>query len=130
MQITIDTSAIIAVITNEPHKEKLVKATIGGDLIAPSSVHWEVGNAFSAMFKRKRISLGDSLNCIDEYKAIPIRFFDVDIKQSMEIAFNLGMYAYYAFMIACSLNNDAPILTLDMNLVETAKKADIKLLEI
>jgi uncharacterized protein with PIN domain len=54
MDITIDTSALIAVIANEPEKQKLIEVTKGVDLIAPLSVHWEIGNAFSSWFKRKK----------------------------------------------------------------------------
>ena len=57
MDIVIDTSAIIAVIANEPEKEALVELTTGADLIAPRSVHWEIGNAFSAMLRRERIKV-------------------------------------------------------------------------
>ncbi len=61
MRIAIDTSAIIAVITNEPNKKRIIEASLGCELIAPSSVHWEIANAFSAMFKQKRVSLENSI---------------------------------------------------------------------
>src|SRR5437763_8514880 len=54
MDIVADTSAIIAVIANEPEKSALVAHTQGADLFAPLSIPWEVGNAFSAMLKRQR----------------------------------------------------------------------------
>lgn len=54
MDIVIDTSVIIAVIANEPEKGDLVELTKGANLIAPLSVHWEIGNAFSAMLKRRK----------------------------------------------------------------------------
>ena len=55
MEITIDTSALIAVIGNEKTKDRIIEITIGSSLVAPVSVHWEIGNAFSAMFKRRMI---------------------------------------------------------------------------
>ena len=57
MKLIIDTSVIIAVLANEPIKKKLIKLTKGVELLAPTSVHWEIGNAFSAMLKRKRIEI-------------------------------------------------------------------------
>jgi len=51
LNITIDTSAIVAVITNESSKGQIITATKGASLIAPDSIHWEIGNAFSSMFK-------------------------------------------------------------------------------
>lgn len=72
MNIVIDTSALIAVIADEPERPKLIEVTIGTDLIAPQSVHWEIGNAFSAMFKRKRISLEQAEQALEIYHQIPI----------------------------------------------------------
>jgi uncharacterized protein with PIN domain len=54
MNITIDTSVLLAVCTNEASKPKLVELTQGHHLLVPASVHWEVGNALSAMLKRDR----------------------------------------------------------------------------
>ena len=57
MNLVVDTSVIIAVIANEPEKPALVARTQGTELFAPRSLHWEIGNAFSAMLKRQRITL-------------------------------------------------------------------------
>ena len=51
-KVVVDASVLIAVASNEPIKADLVQLTQNVDLIAPSSVHWEIGNAFSAMLKR------------------------------------------------------------------------------
>lgn len=55
--IVVDTTVIIAVVTNEPTKKQLIEATLGATLVAPTSLDVEVGNAFSRMFKRQRIEL-------------------------------------------------------------------------
>ena len=57
MDIVIDTSALIAVIAGEPERAKIIEITTGNTLIGPGSVPWEIGNAFSAMYKQKRLSL-------------------------------------------------------------------------
>ena len=130
MKIVIDTSALIAVITNEPKKGKIIETTIGAELLAPPSVHWEIANAFSAMFKQKRISLENSIKCIGEYNKIPLRFLDVDLNNTLELSFNYNIYAYDAFLISCCLSNSASLLTLDKSLFETAKLAKVNTLEI
>ena len=56
MALVVDTSVILAVVLNEPTKAVLIRLTTGADLIAPLSLHWEIGNALSAMLKRKRIT--------------------------------------------------------------------------
>lgn len=65
MNIVIDTSAIIAVIDNEPEKKRLIKLTSGFDLIAPKSIYCEIGNAFSALFKRNQATLKQAKDAIN-----------------------------------------------------------------
>ncbi|MGH8592315.1 MAG: hypothetical protein ACREV3_00200 [Gammaproteobacteria bacterium] len=57
MRLVTDASAIVAVLTSEPQRVRLVEMTKGIALVAPSSVHWKGGNAFSAILKRKRATL-------------------------------------------------------------------------
>jgi predicted nucleic acid-binding protein len=129
-QIVLDTSAVIAVITNEAHKQELVRVTRGMELLAPSSLPAEVGNAFSAMFKRNRISLDQARAAIAAYRQIPIRFIDIDLDQSLEISEKLGIYAYDAYVIACGLQHRAALLTLDRGQREAAEKAGAAVLEV
>jgi uncharacterized protein with PIN domain len=53
MRIAVDTSVIIAVIADEPQRIKIIELTKNSTIVAPSSVKWEVGNAFSAMLKNQ-----------------------------------------------------------------------------
>jgi len=68
MSIVVETSVIISVITNEKSKSNLIKITQGEDLIAPSSLHWEVGNAVSSMFKRDIITFSLAEKAIKYYR--------------------------------------------------------------
>ena len=129
MNITIDTSAIIAVITNEQQKDDIVKLTVNTSLIAPSSVHWEMGNAFSAMLKRNRITALQAKLCIQAYQKIPIRFVDVDIIKALDIVSTLQIYAYDAYLIQCALQTKTPLLSLDNGLIQAAKSAGITIME-
>ena len=56
MDLVIDTSALIAVIVGEPERDAIVSVTSGQTLIGPGSIPWEVGNAFTAMVKQRRIN--------------------------------------------------------------------------
>ena len=130
MDIVIDTSAVIAVIGNEPEKPAIVEHTLGANLIAPASVHWEVGNAFSAMFKRRRISLSQAKEAIKSYERIVFRFIDIDLGQSLDLASRLNMYGYDAYVLACALNLRSPLLTLDKKLAAAAPVIGVKVLEV
>ncbi len=94
-----DTSTIIAVIANEPEKPLLIAKTQGYDLFAPRSLYWEIGNAFSAMIKRERITLEQATTAIGIYEQIPINLVDVDLKRALEIVGKHKVYAYDAYMI-------------------------------
>jgi len=130
MSIVVDTSVIIAVLTNEKSKGNLIKATVGEDLIAPLSLHWEIGNAFSAMFKRKRITLSQAKKAIEYYSLIPLRFQEVDLKNALEIAKKYSIYAYDAYFLECSRKNNCALITLDKRLNTIAKKMKIKVIEV
>lgn len=130
MQITIDTSALIAVILNEPEKSLILNITKGVRLLSPESVHWEIGNAFSAMIKRERIPLQLAQQGLMEYQNIPIKFINVDIFSTMELVKQFRMYAYDAYLIKCSMQTDTPLLTLDKGLINIAKSIGIQVLEV
>jgi len=123
--LVVDASILIAVITNEAVKVKLIHLTQNLDLMAPYSVHWEIGNAFSAMFKRKRVSIDDALQAIKAYKQIPIRFVNSEIE-----AYSLKIYAYDAYLIQCAIKYNSPLLSLDQGLINSAKLLEVKVVEV
>ncbi len=130
MNIVIDTSIIISVVTNESHKNNLIEVTRGYNLVAPASIHWEVGNAFSAMFKRKRITIEQSRQAITEYQKIPIRFLDIELNEAIQLSEQLGIYAYDAYVISCAQKLKCPLISLDKGLLEAAQMTKVSIIEV
>lgn len=130
MIIVVDASVIIAVLINEPEKHRLIELTRGANLIAPHSVHWEIGNAFSAMLKRRRITPEQMRQALREYEKIPIQFVDIELEPALDIAAELGIYAYDAYLIWCALKYDCPLLSLDHSLVTLAQQKHAQVLEV
>jgi predicted nucleic acid-binding protein len=130
MNITIDTSALIAIIGNEKSKGGIIDITTGCSLCSPISVHWEVGNALSAMFKRKSINLEQANLALAAYAQIPIKFVDVPLAQTIELTHTHQIYAYDAYIIQCAQTTSTPLLTLDAGLKRVAIQVGIKTLEI
>jgi predicted nucleic acid-binding protein len=130
MEIVVDASIIIAVITNEPDKQKLIAMTREAELIAPLSVHWEIGNAFSAMLKRQRITLEQAVEALESYLQIPVRFVEVELIDSLALANELDLYAYDAYLLRCAIRYRSPLLTLDKKLILSAKSRKIPVLEV
>ena len=130
MDVVMDTSAVVAIIAREPERDAILDAISGMDLAAPASLHWEVGNAISAMFKRNRISLSVAHGFIREYNEISFRFVIVELDQATELAHRLDLYAYDAYMIACALNAGLPLLTLDRRLIAAARSVGVEVIEV
>jgi predicted nucleic acid-binding protein len=130
MYVTIDTSALIAVIGNEQSKKDIIKITKGYSLCAPKSVHWEIGNAFSAMFKRQKLSLELAQQALAIYRDIPIKYIDVPLETTLDISESQNMYAYDAYLIQCAQQTSTPLLTLDKGLKTVAEKIGVPLLEV
>ena len=127
--IVIDASTLIAVVTNEPGKDKLIRLTQNVDLIAPHAIHWEIGNAFSAMLKRKRITVEQAIAAIQAYQMIPVRLVDVELDETLRVANSLNIYAYDAYLIRCSVKYRAPLLSLDQGLIHAARTMNIQIVE-
>ena len=130
MKIVIDTSVIIAVITNEVHKKILVEITKNTELIAPPSLHWEVGNAFSAMFRRGRITLEQAKSALNEYRKIPIKLHTIELDSALEMSKKYDLYAYDVYFLLCAKNLRSPLLSLDKKMIDIAKKIKINVIEV
>jgi predicted nucleic acid-binding protein len=130
MKIIVDTSVIVAVLANEKHKRRLVELTKGADLVAPSSLHWEVGNAFSAMLKRKRITLDQACSALAAYSEIAVRFYEVDLEETLRLCVKANLYAYDAYFITCALRLKSPLLSLDDVLLSAAEGSGVSSIKV
>ena len=130
MDIVIDTSALIAVIAGEPERNKIIAITNGKTLTGPGSIPWEIGNAFSAMFKQNRLSLDEAKKGIAIFDSIPIRYIQTDFINAITISKKTNMYAYDAYFRDCSIRLRAPMLTLDRKLKKAAKGLNIEIMEV
>ncbi len=130
MDIVIDTSAILAVILDEPERPQIIEMVSESFLVGPGSIPWEIGNAFSAMLKKNRFELTAAIKGIDIFKHIRIRLIAPDYSNVMKICFDHDIYAYDAYFLDCSLRFHAPLLTLDKKLKQTAEAMNIEVLEV
>ncbi|MFZ4857451.1 MAG: type II toxin-antitoxin system VapC family toxin [Desulfuromonadaceae bacterium] len=130
MNIVVDTSVIVAVLLNEPQKASLIEVTSEATLYAPASLHWEIGNAFSAMFKQKRLTLDQAQKALRIYSQIALNLVEVDLGKAVHVSSDQGIYAYDAYFVVCAQKLHAPLLSLDKGLKEAAKQAGIRLLEV
>ena len=130
MNLVMDTSAILAVLLNEPERPHLIAATKGATLLAPGSVPWEVGNAVSAMFRRKRLTCEQGIAVVRGFEKIPLRLFDPDIASAVRIAADHGIYAYDAYFLEGARRQKCQLVTLDGTLQRAAEYMGIETLEV
>lgn len=130
MRLVVDTSVIVAVIAGEPTRDVLVNATSGADLLAPPSLHWELGNALTAQLRRGRLTLDQARKLVQSYASIPLQFADIPLESALEIAEKHGLYAYDAYLIACAEKYRCPLLTLDSGLERAAREAGVEVMEV
>jgi predicted nucleic acid-binding protein len=130
MDVVIDISALVAVIVDEPERERIIDLTAGHRLIGPGSIPWEVGNAFSAMLKQDRLTIDEARKGLAIFEEIPIRYTKPDFPHALALAHRTNMYAYDAYFLDCAMKHSAPLLTLDRKLRAVAKDLNITTWEV
>jgi predicted nucleic acid-binding protein len=128
--IVIDTSAILAVLLDEPEKQALVEETMGSVLCAPACLRWEVGNAATAGVKRRRLTPERARQLIADFEQVTIRELAIDIGRAVDLGLELGIYAYDAYILEAALSSGFPLLTLDGPIGQNAKKLGLSLVEL
>lgn len=129
-RIIVDTSTVIAVIKGEAEKDRLIELTKGANIVAPPSVDWEIGNAFSAMLKQSRITLKQAVEIVSVYLEIEMDILEIDLIEALKLAGALKIYAYDAYILQCALEYNLPLIALDKNLCANAAQIGVSLIEI
>ena len=130
MKIIADTNTFLAVTLYEPEREKIISLTSGYDLVAPDILPFEIGNALSAMLKRKRIEPENLLLVWDATQQIPVDLRSVNIREALKIASQFNIYAYDAYFIVCAISLHCPLITLDRRMIEVARSLGINIMEV
>jgi predicted nucleic acid-binding protein len=129
MKIIADSNTFIAVALNEPEKDKIIQLTESHDLVAPDVLPFEIGNALTAMMKKKVLKEEEVLSVWALVQKIPVDLRHTDIQSALKIAIKFNIYAYDAYFLECALNLRSPLLTLDLGMKRVAREIGITILE-
>ena len=129
MKIIADTNIFLAVVLDEPEKDSIIEMTGESDVIAPEILPYEMGNALSAMLKRRQLSEQEALSALKAAYKIPVRLISVDVHAALKLAITHNIYAYDAYFLHCALTQSLPLMTLDRRMKAVAEELKIKLLE-
>jgi predicted nucleic acid-binding protein len=125
MEVILDASAIMAVILNEPNRNKVISLTEDATLLSPEVIPFEIGNALISLFKKHKISEEKLIEAYRNYALIPLRNIKVDIEKALKIACKYKIYAYDAYYLEIAYRLKVPLITFDMNMKKVG--LDLKL---
>lgn len=129
MKIITDTNIFLAVVLNEPEKDHIIGLSSGVDVVAPEILPYEIGNALSAIHKRKQITDKEALAAQRATEKIPVRLVAIDIQKALQLALEFNIYAYDAYFLQCAMALSSPLLTLDNRMKKVATELGIEVLE-
>lgn len=130
MKLLADANIFLAVIFNEPEKDKIVKNTLGMELTSPEILPYEIGNALSAMAKRNILNHEQIIESFQYFKQIPVRLINVNIENALSISLEHQIYAYDAYYLEIAKRLKLQLLTLDQKMKSVAREMNISLLEV
>jgi predicted nucleic acid-binding protein len=129
MEILLDASAIMAVITDEPESEIVIKCTKDAIIISPNMVSFEIANGLTKMMKKKVIDTQEKMIAlIENFEKIPLKTVEIDLKKSLKIAWEYKIYAYDAFYLETAKRLNLPLLTFDGSMRRIGKELGISIL--
>lgn len=128
VDVIIDASCVVSILLAEHEAKEIRKKTSNIQLISSSCLPYEVGNSLTSALKRRRITANIIDKIFREFKKMPIRLVETNIETALRIAADENHYAYDAYYIACAIDKNLPILSLDNGLIEIARKRGIKCL--
>lgn len=128
--LVIDTSAVLAVLLDEPTRPALIAAAEGCALVGAPSLPSEVGNALVAGFRRRRLSAEAVLGAWASYQKVRVRLAEIDVRNALQIALETGLYAYDAYVLETARAERLPLVTLDGGLRRAADRLGLKRVEI
>ncbi|MFH2059184.1 MAG: type II toxin-antitoxin system VapC family toxin [Pseudomonadota bacterium] len=130
MRIVADTNTFLAVTLYEPERDEIIRLTVGHDLVAPDILPFEIGNALSAMLKRRKLEPDNLLSVWNATQQIPVDLRSVNIREALKIASQFNLYAYDAYFLVCATYLRSPLITLDRRMNEVAQSLGINTMEV
>ncbi len=129
MNIISDTNIFLAVALDEPEKEHIIQITSGTNIISPEILPYEIGNALSAMVKRKQLTSEEALQAQQNANFIPVRLVNTDVQKALKLAIEFNIYAYDAYFLYCAKSLTCPLFSFDKRMKRVANELNIELLE-
>ena len=129
MKLVADTNTFMAVALDQPESDWLAAVTEECSLTAPSVLPYEIGNALSALVKRRVVTDDQAPLVWDAVQKMPVELVRVDIRTALVLAARFNIYAYDAYFLQCALDQRCPLLSLEKRVKRIAVDLQIHLWE-
>lgn len=113
--VVVDASALVAVLFDEPEAAP-IRASVGGRLIAPTLLRYEIANACASRARRRP---ADAARILSKHRAMAtlrIEHVEPDWVALLDLARRWGLTAYDAAYLQVALARAVPLITLDRQL--------------
>ncbi len=128
MDVVSDTNIFLAVALDEPEKDDIIQLTMETNAVAPEILPYEMGNALTAMVKRKQLTHDEALSAYNAADSIPVRLVPANIPKALKLALHYNIYAYDAFFLQCAISLSSPLITLDKRMKKVAHDLNIEVI--
>ena len=129
MEMVLDASAIMAVITNEPEREFVIKSTRNAVIVVPSIISFEISNGLTRLMRKNIIDSKEKMiNLIRNFKKMPLKVEEIDIEKALEIAWDYKIYAYDACYLETAKRLNLTLLTFDENMKKIGKDLGLNII--
>ena len=129
MEIVLDASAIIAVISEEPEASSVLELSKNAVFVSPNVISFEIANSLSRMLKKGLINdRSKMVELINSFQQIPIKLFNNNLENVIQLVWNHKIYAYDAFYLETAKSLKLPLLTLDNEMKKIGKYIGISIL--
>lgn len=130
MELITDANLFLSVLLNEPEKKRIIETTSNAELLSPEILPFEVGNALTAMYKRKRLTIAQCGEVLRQFHKIPIRLVKINLDNALSIALAKNIYAYDAYYLDIAKRLGKPLMTLDSRMRDVANTLGLKIIEV
>ena len=130
MEMMIDANIIIAIILNESTKPQIIAATSGISLVSTEILPYEIVNALSSMYRRKKLTKDEVIGACSRVSLIPIRLEKIDLENSLEIVCKYSVFAYDAYYLDLAQRLSLPLLTFDKTMKRVGRDMKLNMVEV
>lgn len=128
----VDSSAIMAILLNEPAKPVVERLLDAAERRAAASLQFEVGNGLTRGLKQKRLTAEQAVAIVEDFELLRPAFelVEVPLRRAIEIAGRFRIYAYDAYVLAVAESTREELLTLDGPMATIARQMGLAVVEV